>query len=39
MKNTIFEMKSTLERINRLDEAKDQISDIEDGVVEDTQSE
>ena len=33
------EMKSTLERINRVDEAEDCISNLEEGVVEETQSE
>ena len=39
-KNTIFEMKNTLKEINsRLDEAGDWISDLEDKVAENTQSE
>ena len=37
MKTSISEMKSTLERITRVDETKNQISDIEDGVTQDTQ--
>ena len=39
MKNTISEMKSILEGINRVDETKDWISNIEDRVAEDTQLE
>ena len=40
MKYTITEMKNTLEGINRrLDEAGDRISDLEDKVAENTQSE
>ena len=40
MNNTIYEIKSTLERIkNRLDEANYQISHLEDKVIENTQSE
>ena len=40
MKNTITEMKKTLEGINsRLDEAKDRIRYLEDKVAESTQSE
>ena len=35
-KTTISEMKSTLKRINRVDEAEDQISDTENGIVGDT---
>ena len=39
MKNTVSEMKYTLEGIsNRLDEAEDWISDVEDKVAENTQS-
>ena len=41
MKNTISEMKNTILKINiiTLDEAEDQISDFEDKVGENTQSE
>ena len=39
MKNTISEMTGILERINRVDKVEDRITDIENGVVEDTQSE
>ena len=39
MKNTISKMKNTLERINEVDKTEDWISNIEDGVAKDTQSE
>lgn len=39
MKNAVSETKNTLKGINRLHEAADRISDLEDGVAEDTQSE
>ena len=39
IKNTIMEMKTTLPGINRLDEAEDQISSLEDKGAENTQSE
>ena len=35
MKNTIFEMKNILERINNVEEVEDRFTNIEDGVVED----
>lgn len=38
MKNKISEMKRILEGFNTVDEVKNQISDIEDGVTEDTKS-
>ena len=39
MKNMIYEMKSKVEGINRLDEMEDRISDLENVVTKDTQSE
>lgn len=36
MKNTLLEMKSILEEINRLDKEKEQIANIEDGEAKDT---
>ena len=39
MKNTTSEIKNTLEGINKLDKAEHQISDLEDGIEEDTQLE
>lgn len=37
MKTAISEIKSTLDRINRMDKTEDWISEIEDGVAEETQ--
>ena len=38
-KSIITEMKTSIKRINRLDEAEDWISDLEDKVAENTQTE
>ena len=38
MKNTIFNMKRILEEINTVDEVEDRNSNLEDRIVEDTQS-